>query len=451
MVIPSFELHVHRRTSFGADIYVLETGAAIGPEAEAMIQALHSRSIGGFKAHLQKLAEKGPEKFMSSHYVGYGHKSIGDCGTTTLFIEGVSMLAAKAVQDWMLYSGQESSTRYLDFSTQPFMDVTQSDAGRHIQEGWRLFYLALQDPVRQSLREQFPRQDDEKEAVWEKAIAARAFDITRAFLPAGATTNLSWHSNLRQVADKLALLRHHPLPEVAELGRVIEEAVVQRFPSSFSKKRYEETEAYNARWMGSDYYYHDLNCPDFELVRNEIHLHELMEYRHLLQDRPSKTELPRHLDELGRMQFRFLLDFGSFRDIQRQRAVTQRMPLLTEQLGFHPWYLQQLPGPESRDAVHHLARHRRWTNKLKLSPEIRQYYVPMGYLTSNRLTAALPQLVYLVELRATRFVHPTLSIRANQMAQTLLRLFSKSGLVLHLDPEPGRFDIRRGTHDITEK
>ena len=90
--------------SNGGEVIVLDNGAIINPEAEAMLQALHSRSVGGIKEHLKVLEKNGPEKFISTFYVGYGHKSIGDCGTGTIFIEGVSMLVAKAIQDWQLYS-----------------------------------------------------------------------------------------------------------------------------------------------------------------------------------------------------------------------------------------------------------------------------------------------------------------------------------------------------------
>ncbi len=451
MTIPDIDAHVHRKTSFGADIYVLETGAAIDAEAEAMLQALHSRSLGGLKAHLQKLIAKGPKEFMASFYVGYGHKSIGDCGTVTIFIEGVSMLAAKAIQYWMLYSGQEASTRFLDFLKQLFLDITGTEAGREIQEAWRAFYFALQEPVRQNLRERYPRAQGEDEKAWEKSIVARSFDITRAFLPAGATTNLAWHTNLRQAADQLALLRHHPLPEVVAVAEAIEAALLERYPSSFSQKRYEATEAYNADWMATENYYHDPASPDFAVTEFAITEQSLEPYRHILESRPQKTELPRFLDELGRLQFSFTLDFGSFRDIQRHRAITQRMPLLNEDLGFHPWYLDELPEPQRAQAIEFLEVQRTRTDKLGLSPELRQYYLPMGYLTSNRVTGALPQLVYLVELRATRFVHPTLRMRAEQMADVLKRMFGDSGLVLHLDDDPGRFDIRRGTQDIVEK
>src|SRR3989339_311721 len=174
----------------GGKIIVLDTGAVIGPEAEAMLQALHSRSVGGLQSHLKILSEKGPDNFMKNFYVGYGHKSIGDCGTASLFIEGISMLAAKAIQDWPLYSGQESSTRYIDFQIQPFKNPIGTKTGEGILEAYRKFYIEAMEPTVEYLKQQFPIQKREKEDIYKKAIDARSFDILRGFLPAGSTTNI---------------------------------------------------------------------------------------------------------------------------------------------------------------------------------------------------------------------------------------------------------------------
>src|SRR5687768_2611855 len=96
--------HVRRRTPKGAEIIVLDSGNLLSSEDTAMIQALHSRSTRGLDGHLAVLSKKGGSgDFMDMYYVGYGDKSIGDCGTTTIFIEGVSMLVAKAIQHWPLY------------------------------------------------------------------------------------------------------------------------------------------------------------------------------------------------------------------------------------------------------------------------------------------------------------------------------------------------------------
>jgi thymidylate synthase ThyX len=433
----------------GGKVIVLDTGSVIGPEADAMLQALHSRSVGGLEGHLKILSEKGPDNFMKNFYVGYGHKSIGDCGTASLFIEGVSMLAAKAIQDWALYSGQESSTRYIDFQTQPFKNITNTKEGEEILEAYRKFYIDAMEPTKKYLKQQFPLGENEKEIIYDKAISARAFDTLRGFLPAGSTTNLAWHTNLRQAADKIMLLRHHPLEEVKNVANAIEEALRMAFPNSFGHERYENTENYNKEWMEKDYYHHDKNCPDFKIINNSINTDLLP--KQILENRPIKTELPKHLAEAGTLQFEFLLDFGSFRDIQRHRAVSQRMPLLTTEIGFEKWYIDELPKEVRTKAELFLREQEKKINNLKISKEEKQYYTAMGYRTSNRLTGNIPALVYLVELRATRFVHPTLRKRAKMMADTLLELFGKFGLILHLDKEIDRFDIRRGEQDIVLK
>jgi len=439
--------HTTKALENGGMVLALNTGALIGPEAEAMLQALHSRSTGGIRSHLDILVEKGAQHFMSTFYVGYGHKSIGDCGDVTVFVEGVSMLVAKAIQDWRLYAGQESSTRYVDFGAQVYKNPEGSAQGEAIQEKWRAFYLRGLPIMREALSMRYPKAPAEKQSIYDKAIAARAFDTMRAFLPAGATTDLAWHMNLRQFSDELALLRHHPLPEVRDVALTVEAVLLEAYPSSFTKKRYEATETYNASLMAS-YYYDKALAEPFAMSRNNIDLTQLEEYREALTNRPPKTELPRQIAECGTMQFDFLLDFGSWRDIQRQRSVVQRMPLLTMRHGFHPWYLMELPEDLHAQAKTLITEQECAIKALGISPELMQYYLSMGYMTANRLTGDLHALTYIVELRTTRFVHPTLRERARQMATTLSHTFGSAGLVLHLDDDPDRFDVKRGEHDI---
>ena len=97
------------------------------PEDTAMLQALYSRSPESVAKHVEKVRQTGSGKFMETFYVGYGHSSIADCGSTTLFIEGLSILADKALQDWPLYCGQETSTRYVDMAKQPIIDPLNTE------------------------------------------------------------------------------------------------------------------------------------------------------------------------------------------------------------------------------------------------------------------------------------------------------------------------------------
>ena len=430
------------------EVIVLDTGATIDAEAEAMLQALHSRSVGGLREHLASLAERGAENFMAQFYVGYGHASIGDCGGTVIFIEGVSMLAAKAIQDWRLYSGQEASTRYIDFAHQAFLNPLKSPEGETILENWRHFYTHALPLVIEDLKERFPLVEGESASVYEKAIKARAFDTLRGFLPAGSTTNLAWSSNLRQVADALKYLRHHPLPEVRQIAQALGEALAQAHPNSFAHKHYEATEAYNQEWMSTHYYYHDPECQEFTLTYQGLDLSLLSAHREAMQTRPPQTELPRQIAECGTLGFSFPLDFGSFRDLQRHRAIIQRMPLLTPDLGFNSWYLDELPPTLQDQAETLLESQEDLIATLHPEPAVRQYYLAMGYNTANRLSGDLAALTYVVELRATRFVHPTLRHVAQEMAGKLMDLFGEHGLVIHLDKEADRFDVKRGEHDL---
>lgn len=443
--------HVVRDLNQGGFVLVLNNEAKIDAQAEAMLQALHSRSTGGIYQHLEILKKRGAQNFMQQFYVGYGHKSIGDCGSTTIFVEGVSMLAAKAIQDWRLYSGQEASTRYVDFSKQEFINPLNISAGEDIQEAWREFYLEVQVPIQEHLKKQFPKKDEEDEKIYNKAIVARAFDITRSFLPAGATTNVAWRMNFRQLADELMLLRYHPLEEVRDIANKTEEALKEAYPNSFGQERFDTTENYNKQWMQNEYYYTNDEAQDFTLLKNGIALEDLEKYKKVIQTRPFKTELPPMVAECGVVQYEFLLDFGSFRDLQRHRAVVQRMPLLVRKHGFNDWYLNALPQDLKLKTQEFIKRQEDVIEKLATSDEIKQYYTAMGYNVPCRVTGDLKALIYLVELRSTRFVHPTLVRQMLKMIASLKDIFGGIGLVIHTDDEPNRFDIRRGEHDIVMK
>ncbi len=448
--------HVRRELSGSGRVVVLDTGALITAEADAMLQALHSRSVGGVDAHLAMLAKKGARDFMASYYVGYGHKSIGDCGTTTIFIEGVSMLAAKAIQDSRLYNGQESSTRYIDFSNQPFGNPVGTPKSTDLLESLRAFYLEGLATMKAELARRHPKQENENEKVWRKAIDARAFDIMRGFLPAGAATNLAWHTQLRAAADHLARLRNHPLAEVRDIATAIQDALAEMHPSSFGQKHYEASEAYTKDWLRDHYYFDgddawhgtqgvtlEYDGLDHTLLKNQ--------YARILADRPTKTEPPKYLSECGILRYSFLLDFGSFRDIQRHRAVTQRMPLVTARHGFAEWYFEQMPSALQGKARSFLAIYEKAVAALGLCDTNAQYFIPMGYRVPCRVTGDLPALIWLVELRSGVAVHPTLRTIAQTIGESMLDVCKDVGLELYLDTTPDRFNFNRGTHDIVEK
>jgi thymidylate synthase ThyX len=448
--------HTIEKLPWGGEVLVLNDGAIITAEDRAMIQALHSRNPKGVREHLRILEQKGSGNMMSSFYVGYGHKSIGDCGTVTIFVEGISLLAAKALQDSQLYNGQECSTRYIDFSTQAFFNPKTNDLKANpINEKLRKFYVESFPQVVEDLKKKYPKGSSEDEKFYEKAIKARAFDILRGFLPAGATTNVAWSTTLRQVADRLMYLRHHPLKEVREIASKIHDGVSKAYPNSFGHKLYEDTEKFNHEYMHDEingYYLSPKNKGQkiqegVKIILDGVYKPKLKTFYKSLSKRKNKTEMPKGVAVCGNVIMSFLLDFGSWRDLQRHRSVIQSMPLLTDSYGFESWYADSLPKHLQKKAKELLKEIKEKTKKMK--PLEKQYFVPIGYKVPVLINGDLPALTYIAEIRATSVVHPTLQTKALEMGKLLSKKYKYKVFVDEKDV--GRFDVKRGTNDIEMK
>ncbi len=449
--------HYESSTPMGCKVICLNTNSSITQEDACMLQALYSRDPNSVYDHLEKLKNTPSGKFMDTYYVNYGHKSIGDCGIAILFIENVSMLAAKAVQDWALYNGQEVSTRYVDYSKQPFIIpsfLSEVENGKDefgkIHEKLRNFYISNLPKLCNFLKSKYPIKPEEKVGIYNKAINAKAFDILRGFLPTGASTSLSISCTLRQFADKLMYLRNHPLEEVRQIAASMKEVLQKGNPHSFNHKIYEENEKYVKNFMENNYYFNPTQkFSDFELSNVSLDYSILSEYRHLILGRPPKSELPPILSQCGNLSFEFLLDYGSYRDLQRHRSVSQTMPLLTIKNGFENWYLDQLSEEIKIEALELLKDIEYYINISNIDEKYFQYIIPMGYKVPIRLVGNLPSIIYISELRSSTTVHQTLRIRAIQIAKELQKILGKESINVIDDNEI--FDVKRGTQDIIQK
>lgn len=358
------------------------------------------------------------------------------------------MLGAKAIQDSKLYNGQEASTRYVDFSQQPMINPLGTTEGNDILESQREFYLSLLDPLKTYITELYPRVEWQDEKVYMKTVNAKAFDISRWFLPAWCSTNLARHTTLRQIADRILVLRHHPLKEVQEVALAIEQAVLEKYPNSFSDKRYDASEEY-VDLMQKHYYKNDTQSKYFSINYDAIDKKQLAELLPIINARPNgKTELPTYIDNVGVISFNYTLDFGSFRDVQRHRAPYQRMPLLTTDLWFNERYLSSLPEDMRTKAIDYLQSLQARLASMDMDENTKQYYIPMGYLLSCEMMWTLPALVYVSEIRSSTYVHPTLRKVAIKLGNYLKE---QHKIAVFLDESEDEFDTRRWKHDIEIK
>lgn len=458
----------------------------IGPENIAMVQALYSRSAESVEVHLEKVRKSGSGKFFDNYVVNYNHKSIADCGATTVFIEDVSLLAAKAIQDNPLYSGQETSTRYIDMSKQRIVDPVGTPTSKAILNAWMTFYSENQDRVSGILVRRYPKRLNEKDDTYGRAIKARTFDVLRGFLPAGICTQLSWATNLRQAGDNLTRLTNHPTDEIREIGSQLGTMLNERYPSSgFGRhlagvsgvsdrdvKANEERAAWEAQ-VGSEFTYSArlatggmpmtswAGARALTAVRENAMLTAREtpfsnRYAEILRTRPRGCVLPHFMMDLGQYTFEFPLDFGSFRDIQRQRNGVCRMPLLDTSLGFEPWYLEQLGDPDNGDvgglrdkAVELICELQKAIGGLDASAADKQYYTAIGFRVPCQVTYALPALLYVLELRSSKTVHPTLRKPTLQIIELMKK--SHPDIAIWADTDPDDWTVRRGEQTITAK
>lgn len=443
----------------------------MNPEDSAMLQALYSRSNSSVEDHLKKVENTGSGKFMESFYVGYGHRSIGDCGSTTIFIEGVSNIVAKAIQDNPLYSGQESSTRYLDYSKQAIVDPYNTDLTTRCIDIWLDIYLEYQPIVESGLKLLYPLKEGEKESIWEKAIKARSFDIMRGFLPVGVTTQLSWHTNLRQARDKLQWLAFHPVQEVRNVACNIMDQLLQKYPHSFkSTDMWSEGSAVN-KWLSlesmSDLYY---TLPEGRFLGSEdifnceylYYMTEKMDV--FLHDRPRNGPIPKLFDIGNNFQCTYVLDFGSWRDMQRHRNAINPVPIVYDcGYGINNWYISnaraaiiQEKGEEQAAIFEKRVKdHLAYVNALKNLDSFdydihkHQYLYPLGLNLDCYFQCDFSEMVYVSELRSSQHVHPTLRKIAQEMGNVLREV--SPDMALYVDYEDDKWSIVRGNQDISEK
>ena len=460
------------------DIFVFDD---LHPEDNAMVQALYSRSPDSVLNHREKVEKAGSGKFMEQYYIGYGHASIGDCGSTTIFVENASMLVAKAIQDTPLYSGQEASTRYLNFATQAQYDPYNMPASRAILERWVALYTQYMPLTVAGLQRTYPFNAVEykSEKAWQKAIEVRAFDILRSLLPVGTTTLLSWHTNLRQARDQLRHLASHPLAEVRDVATRIFDQLKAKYPNSFNgeemtpdSERYATRNAYAARQSLDTHYLTPQTClrmmPDgaaLNLQQGELitdasvmNVDAINQLEAAALTRPQGAPLPRRLMQYGSYTLRFLLDFGSFRDLQRHRNGYCPVPVVTNVFGFHSWYTNELQSVLAANefadlcaaieaqfaAIAALPDQGIETDALR-----DQYLYPMGMACLCQLTYSLPQMVYVAELRAGKTVHPSLRPVAQAMGRVLQAYHP--ALSLYVDFDHDSFTAKRGEQDIQQK
>jgi hypothetical protein len=396
--------------------------------------------------------------------VGYNHKSVGQLGSTTIWLEGVSQLAAKAIENHPLFNGQESSTRYIDFTNQPM--VYNHACITEWQERWRALYIKALPLTVDMLKQQFPfetnkghyhyktsvkEQDIQKITTWENTIKARAFDICRGLLPAGVTTNVAFTGTFDIINDHFGEMLYHPCEEMQDIANQVLDNLAAKYEyAAIPKQKLLERFSYinndNKHTVSEDFFYQssDYNSKDF----NKLYcLNDGLKFLNL-KNRSKFSKIPNNESKPLLQRYVGLLDFGAFRDIHRHRNGTIAMPMLNIDYDINKWYYSNLP-KEISDELKELAnRFKQWWNLTTLPFVDLQYCVPMGYNVVTDYLCDLNQALYILELRTGKTVHQTLRHFCQDWVKELNKI--NPNILIHTDMDEDNFTLRRGEQTFNQ-
>lgn len=437
-------------------------GEDIGsPETLAMLQAFYSRSPMSIRQRLKTLngdeSEIKEEKIKAAlkrYYLDYGHASIADCGDAVVFVEGISMLAAKVIQDDPLYNGQECSTRYLDFSAQPFRTDRGTNEEQEIVEDWRQLYLAYLPKAKEWARKTYSSDKvvsakiapENVQAAFEKTCDAIAFDIVRSLLPCGATTNVAWKGSLRRLRDRCKEMAYHPLSEVRLIGERVNDMLWAKHPNSFKPSPLNENGIIGPV---ANYYNVFGSCLDEVKITSrwcpEVGDNLFNEH----QPREDYEPLRRFDDHGSYFQIQGQIDFGSARDLLRHRPGLNQLPLVGNwghSSTFNHWYGSRLQEIDS-SLYGEVMKLFSYVITYPGSAVHNQYLFPLGTNVDVNLIWNLGQLRYVLPLRTKTTVHPTL----RQWMTKLHTLVGGYGHGIEIDTRDDYEASDRGEQTIKER
>ncbi|KPV53887.1 thymidylate synthase, partial [Kouleothrix aurantiaca] len=203
----------------------------------------------------QLVAVRQAEAFYERVLIGYGDDSVAELGGAHLACEGVSNIAAKALEDARIgISPLEKSTRYVVFNRKvdgryrylrepQIMESRHASAYTAAMDGLFGTYTALLEPSIAAVRARTPRDEQTSERAYASATRAKACDLLRGLLPMAAPTNVGLFGNGRAFEYLLTRLYAAPHGELHALAGEMQRALDALIPSFVKRAKTERGRA----------------------------------------------------------------------------------------------------------------------------------------------------------------------------------------------------------------
>lgn len=437
----------------------------------------YSRSYLGLRELFEKEfvgIEENSEGFYDRILDGYGDDSIAELGGAHLAFEGVSMLAAKTIEDCRIGgSPLEKSTRYIYFDRKDADGDWQYYRDRSLMKSCfafgyvglcdRLFetYSSMVGRLRPLVESLMPREESVSKTAYAASVRAKTLDLLRGLLPAAAKTNLGIFGNGRFFSGLLSKLDASPMAEMndlsatafGELNKVIPAFIKRSHPEhknqmdlvkfldsvtdlkkSLKVKSQTMSEGVgNVKLVSYDPFaplnvatmmlFEESNASisEIESALDGVDLDKLFE--RMMEGRTNRRHKGCRALENAYFTFEIVGDFGAYRDLHRHRTLTQERQRLTCDLGY--FIPEEIIGTEFE------AEYRSCMNDAKKFydkiaphfPDEAQYVVPMAYNVRWYFKLNLRALQWICELRSQPAGHENYREVAQKMARAVCDAF----------------------------
>jgi thymidylate synthase ThyX len=434
------------------------------------------------------VAVRRAEEFYERVLVGYGDDSVAELAGAHVAVEQVSMLGAKAVEDSRIgISPLEKSTRYVRF------DRLARDGRYLYYRGEELAgplyartmdalfetYSRLIEPATLAIRERYPQEPGETDRAWKSATRAKALDLLRGLLPAGALTNLGVYGNGRAFEYLITKLSAHELAECRRLATDLHHElslVIPAFVRRALDEKYggpaaermatirEGTARLASRGAAASPQPPGVRLVDFDPdAERKVVAAALFPHSNLPLDEQSadpdavleallgeranrRQRAPRALEH-AEYTFEITANFAAYRDLHRHRMLTQDRQLLGTELGFQvpPGVVYLGIADDFQRAVEGAAAAHAELER-EVGAPLAQYMVPMAFGVRWYARANLREIYHLCELRTTPQGHPDYRWIAQEMFRRVNEVHPKlAGYARFVDLGPGDELERRGS------
>jgi thymidylate synthase ThyX len=426
------------------------------------------------------VAVRRAEEFYERVLVGYGDDSVAELAGAHVAVERTSTLAAKALEDSRIgISPLEKSTRYVRFD-RPGPDgrylfyrgpELAHPAYEPAADALFAAYSSLVEPVTDAIRARFPLEAGETDRAWKSATRAKALDLLRGLLPAGALTNLGLFGNGRAFEYLITKMSAHELPECRglaadlhrELALVIPAFVKRALDDRYGRPSAERMarirnklsslarhgEAPSGPGPSVRLVEHDPDAerkvvaaalfPNSDLSVEPQGGDAAQVLDALMGDRSNRRQrAPRALEHAA-YTFEIVANFGAYRDLHRHRMLTQDRQVLGTALGYDlPPGLEDLGlGARFARAVEAAAAAHATLDR-DAGSALAQYLVPLAFRVRWYFRANLREVYHLCELRTTPQGHPDYRWVAQQMFLRVKEVHPRlAGYAKFVDLGPG--------------